>query len=1185
MYLKSIEIQGFKSFANRTLFEFHNGITCIVGPNGSGKSNVADAVRWVLGEQSAKQLRGSSMQDVIFAGTQQRKPQSFASVSITFDNSDHRLAADYDEVTVTRRVYRSGESEYLINKAPVRLKDVNELFFDTGIGREGYSIIGQGRVEQILMGHPDELRSLLDEAAGIQKYRHRKQEAVKHLENEQANLARVSDILSELERRVGPLEEQANTAKTYLSLHDGLRRAEVNAFVLERKKNENEVTKISDSLSQAQGQRESQQQELQQLEERYSAKQDRMNRLAAEIEKDRESLTALGDSGREMERRAAELTEKIHTGDLQAAHAREKAESSSKKLDETRKEIDGNESRRQEINRQIYDARQKRDTAASRSEELGRQIEKESDRAKNSSAEVLELMNRGKEIAADLEKYRTTLEHYRVRKAEIDRKLLENRQQEEETQKTRDADDLARQEADGARAKAESELAAGESELSAGRKKLDEARNSVSSGRANAKILQARIDSLRNMAESYEGYSFGTKKVMEARTRFPGILGTVADLVHTEKRYETAIETALGGAVQNIVTDTRQTAKDLIGYLKKNRFGRTTFLPVDGITVRHSFGYPDALKENGVLGTADTLVTADARYRTIVLSLLGNTVIADTIENAMKLSAKYRSAFRIVTLEGDVMNPGGSMTGGAFRSNANLLGRNRQIRELTEQSRKDQAALAAAEKDLASAEKKVSELESRVPVLRRASSEAGIAASRAQIVLEHDDEKLKSIREEKNAALSEQAALAASVREARDRQSGLEEKARDIESRRADTEQNSTDSLGSAEKLREERRKLDEEVRRQDVLLAQLSQSARDLAETIEKSRKDAAALENEARDAAGEQEARERDSEGFRKELEKLEKDREDGRKSEEELSGRIRDKEADRQSISDSLQGFFSESGKMSGQIQLLDREILRLESSKQRLEDSLDSQTARLFDEYGINPGEAEKQFQEDGMTDPERRKHIRAIREQIRALGPVNVGAVDEYKEVSERYQFLHNQVQDLTKSRDALLKVIDELDTGMRLQFSEKFGQIREEFDRVFRELFGGGHAALNLVEGEDILDAGIIVSAEPPGKKLQNMLQLSGGEKALTAIALLFAIQSLKPSPFCLLDEIEAALDDSNVGRYAAYLKKLSADTQFIVITHRRGTMAAADRLYGVTMQEKGVSALVSVSLVENDLT
>ncbi len=1185
MYLKSIEIQGFKSFANRTLFSFHNGITCIVGPNGSGKSNVADAVRWVLGEQSAKQLRGSSMQDVIFAGTQHRNPQSFASVSITFDNADHRLATDYDEVTVTRRVYRSGESEYLINKTPVRLKDVNELFFDTGIGREGYSIIGQGRVEQILMGHPDELRSLLDEAAGIQKYRHRKQESLKHLENEQENLSRVSDILAELERRVGPLEKQAETAKNYLHLRDELRGSEINAFVLERKKNEDAVKKTAEELRQTQGQREEQQAALKKLEAHYSARQAEMNGIDAEIAAERQKLAELSEAQRELDRQEADLSGRIRAGALKAENAEEKAVSAQQRLENARKEKADAEARCRELDREMARAREIRDRDTAKSEELRKEIEKESTKARSSGAAVMELMNRSRELAADLEKYRTTLEHYRVRRAETDRRLLESRQSEEEARAAQAADAQKKEAADAAKAQADQKLAAGETALAEARKALSDARNAASSQRANTRVLQARMDSLRNMTESYEGYSFGTKKVMEARSRFPGILGTVADLIHTERKYETAIETALGGAVQNVVTDTRQTARDLIDYLKKNRFGRTTFLPVDGITVRRGFSYAEALSETGVLGTADTLVTADSRYHGIVLNLLGNILIADTLDHAMKIAAKYRNAFRIVTLEGDVMNPGGSMTGGAFRSNANLLGRNRQLQEMQEQNRKNTELLSQAEKNLAQAEAKAASLENALPGLRAAASQAGIAASRGQIVLEHDGEKLRAILAERQTITADQILIASSVREAEQKKADLEEKVREIETRRADTEQSSTDSLGSAEKLREERSLLEDSVQKQEVSLAQLSQSAKDLAESIARSGRDTGEIEKELEAAQRQKESAAKERADCEEKLSALRAGKQDAAKEQADLSEKIQSREAHRQEISGSLQGFFSESGRLSSEIQLLDREIVRQESIRERLEESLDSQTARLFDEYGMNPGEAEQHFSEDGLTDVERRKRIRQIREQIRALGPVNVGAVDEYREVSERYQFMKTQVDDLTKSRDALLKIIDELDTGMRMQFSEQFGRIREEFDRVFRELFGGGHADLRLVDGEDVLDAGVIVTAEPPGKKLQNMMQLSGGEKALTAIALLFAIQNLKPSPFCLLDEIEAALDDSNVGRYAAYLKKLSADTQFIVITHRRGTMAAADRLYGVTMQEKGVSALVSVNLVEQDLT
>ena len=1184
MYLKSIEIHGFKSFANKIVFQFHNGITGIVGPNGSGKSNVADAVRWVLGEQKVKQLRGASMQDVIFAGTELRKPQGFASVAITLDNSDHKLPVDYDEVTITRRIYRSGESEYRMNGSQCRLKDINELFYDTGIGKEGYSIIGQGQIDKILSGKPEERRELFDEAAGIVKFKRRKTVAQKKLEDEKQNLVRVTDILAELEKQVGPLAKQSETAKEYLRLKEELKRCDANAFLAETagiqtqlKELEEKETIVADQLEETSLASENLKREYDQLTEAIAA-------LDEGLAGKREERTQAGMLMGNLEGQIGVLKEQINTERMNAEHIASRLSSIDGELEEKNLQMTGYERERDEIAAQAETCLKRQEDA----EEALRRTEEEmmllDQQIEDGKASIIANLNEKASLAARKQRYATMLEQAQVRRSEVAQRLLKFKSdesvQDEQLKAEREKLDAVEAEINrlmGERTAAEENIAGLEQEVRRLNKNLNDTQQQYHTS-------YTRLESLRNLAERYEGYGGSIRRVMEVRDRVKGIHGVVADIISTEKKYEVAVETALGGSIQNIVTDSEQTAKQLIEYLKKNKYGRATFLPLTSVGSRGGFNQEAALREPGIIGLADSLVHVEPQYRDLASYLLGRVVVAENIDCAIALARKFRYSLRIVTLEGELLSAGGSMTGGAFKNSSNLLGRRREIEELEAACKKALVRVDEIQKDLSLNEGLLTEERENLERLRAAGQEAILKRNTIQIGIAGLEEKKTEIAESSTDMVRENQDLEEQLREIGRSQEQLREEEERLEGQNAQTSREIERLTGELERARQ-----DSDARRQELSGAQMETSGlhqrhQFALENIRRVREEMRRLDEEKRElsqgAGGSSQAiasREAEIGQLRELIEST------GRKSaqlEEEIEKARQEKEAQtaRQNT------FFARREEISGEMGRLDKELLRLQNQSEKLSERMESYVNYMWSEYELTRQGAEALRDEDAPELGQLKRRLEELKSAIRSLGNVNVNAIEDYKEISERYEFMKTQHGDLVKAEEALLKIIEELDAGMRRQFEEKFREIQREFDKVFKEMFGGGSGKLELLEDEDLLEAGIQIIAQPPGKKLQNMMQLSGGEKALTAIALLFAIQNLKPSPFCLLDEIEAALDDSNVDRFAKYLHKLTKYTQFIVITHRRGTMMAADRLYGITMQEKGVSTLVSVNLIEDEL-
>lgn len=1213
MYLKSIEVYGFKSFANKIIFEFQDGITGIVGPNGSGKSNVADAVRWVLGEQSARQLRGTKMEDVIFSGTESRKPVGSAYVAITFDNKDKKLPVDYEEVTVARRVYRSGESEYILNGAHCRRRDIVELFMDTGIGKEGYSIIGQGQIEKILSGKPEDRRELFDEAAGIVKYKKNKEETQKALEAERQNLERVTDILKEMEKRLGPLSRQSETAREYLSLRDKLRSSEARYFLI-----------WNGQLKEA----------MEDLQKKLSVVQDDLsakNRLYEETRKEYEEIEFRIET---LEKAIAADTEEIHENTLSA----EKAEGQIQVLEEQIRTAKVNEEHKKSNEGRLISLIKVREEEKEKLllEKEGLSAEEEDLKARQSEEEgVLHLIQErirglkqelcdhqgkmqgllgeaaGKKVS--LNRYEVLEEQLHFRTSQIAKKSLETAGQlerlHEDLKENQEEYDKLRLDL----GKSRESLITLSKELAGNQTEGQEFTRRYNQANEQFQRDRSKLETLRNMAERYDGYGSSIKKVMEQKKQRPGIIGVVADIIKVKKEYETAIETALGGSIQNIVTDTEETAKEMIEFLKRNRYGRATFLPLSAMSGSY-FKRQEALQETGVIGLASDLVeiqpkyiSADGkdvsqsrennlkndqsgsrmgRYQNLVSHLLGRVLVLDNIDHAIRLARKYGYSFRIVTLEGESLNPGGAMTGGAFRNAGNLLGRQREMEDLKVRIESGQKTILKAKEELLKNQEERKKL--REQENQEKEEQQKLLLLENQLSLEEvklteqigDQERtIASLNREKQDIQIQLGEIEKNKKE-------IQEKQESIASVQDELEEKEKELTRSIETEQAEEAKAQEEMMQIHMALTALEQKEAFFRENRDRIDGE---IEESKRELAKEQrgffEMQEKQKE-LSGQIGKLQQEilfyREEKKKKEGEQKEKIDKKEE----YLKKNKGFFEKREDLSREISGLDKEEYRLSGRLAKAEQEVEDLKQYMWENYEMTLSNASDYFkQEIDIGFQELKQGISDLKKQMNCLGPVNVHAIEEYKEESERYEFLTGQYTDIQTAEGKLLDIIKELDEAMKKQFAEKFRDINEMFHQVFTELFGGGTGALELMEEDNLLETGIRITAQPPGKKLQNMMQLSGGEKSLTAIALLFAIQNLKPSPFCLLDEIEAALDDSNVVRFASYLKKLTKDTQFIVITHRRGTMTAADMLYGITMQEKGVSTLISVDLIEKDLS
>lgn len=1185
MYLKSIEVHGFKSFADKIVFDFHNGITGIVGPNGSGKSNVADAVRWVLGEQRIKQLRGASMQDVIFSGTEARKPLSYAYVAITFDNADHKLSVDFNEVTVARRIYRSGESEYLINGNPCRLKDVNNLFYDTGIGKEGYSIIGQGQIDRIISGRPEERRELFDEAAGIVKFKKNKALSQQKLENEKQNLVRVNDILAELEKQVEPLEKQSEKAKIYLSKKADLKTLDVNVFLLENKSMKDRLSEVTEKHAIAAKDFESVNERYNGIKDEYEAVQAEIEELERSIEEQRQTLSNAGIIRGKLEGEINVLKEKINSAAGTEEHLNSRKTAISKDIELRNKEKEDIISDRtdsdKEIEKLLKDGEGVRDELKALQDKV-KALDENIEAGKNA---IIEELNKRSSIKSKIARLENMSEQTNIKKAELNSKLLRAKSDEESREETikslEDEFDRITKELRTIKDKE----AESEQKLFDFREELRKADEELRKKQELYHQEKSRLDALLNIAERYDGYGGSVKAVMEQKDKNKGIVGVVADIIKVDKKYETAIETALGGNIQNIVTEDEDTAKAMIKHLKDTKAGRATFLPLTSITHPQEFKNPEALKEPGVIGMADEIVKIDKKYANVAKAMLGRIVVVDKVENALRIARKFDYGIRMVTIEGELLVPGGAISGGAFKNNSNLLGRRREIDELKGSVDELREAINEANKQIESIKDNRNRLRTDVETFKNDIQKKTLEQNTARLNLSQTRERLEEESKDMTALKDDVQSIEKEIIELNKEKEDAAKELSLSESAERQTQEKILEFQKELDSKRKEEAEVSAQVSEWDLKIEKIKQ-ARDFKQEnidridaeIERFNGELKEVEDALLENAKEVGRNKENIEEIKKNIEASYGDESDAN---DKLKGDIEKKET----LSEKQKNFFKDREKIAEQMSSLDKEVFRLNSQKEKLEEAIESQINYMWDEYEITLSDASA-LRDETLTDLSgMKKDAASLRNQIKNLGDVNVNAIEDYKVLMERYTFLKKQHDDLVEAAERLKGIIEELDTAMRKQFTEEFAKISNEFDKVFKELFGGGKATLELMEDEDILEAGIKIIAQPPGKKLQNMMQLSGGEKALSAISLLFAIQNLKPSPFCLLDEIEAALDDSNVNRFAKYLHKLTKFTQFIVITHRRGTMEEVDRLYGITMQEKGISKLVSVNLIDSELS
>ena len=1185
MYLKSIEVYGFKSFANKITFQFHDGITAIVGPNGSGKSNVADAVRWVLGEQSARQLRGNKMEDVIFSGTQLRKPMGYAYVAITLDNSDHQLPIEYEEVTVARRVYRSGESEYLINGSACRLKDVQELFLDTGIGKEGYSIIGQGQIDKILSGKPEERRELFDEAAGIVKYKKRKSAAEKELAEEQLNFSRITDILSEIEKQVGPLQKQSEVAKEYLKLKEVLKKLEINLFLLEYEKNEKNKIEIDTKLASVTAELEKTKKAYENTRQEYDRLETELEQYSEKIEEKKEKRTKLFMMIQEKEGEIRLMKEKISSIQERNHHDKQRQATLLKEQEDKKAELCSKEKEIENVLEVLQKTIKQQEETEAEKTIIRKKLEDYAKVIEQCNQIVLQGMKNITERKTKLQHFATLGEQNEIKKSELANRILRHKSEEAEYE---EKVEVVEKEYEAITDKVndyQQKILQLEQKITEQKQKVQEETALIEQTERERIQATSKLDTLKNLSERYDGYGMAIRKVMERKADTLGIIGVVADIMKVDAKYETALEIALGGSIQNIVTKDEATAKEMVEYLKVNKLGRATFLPLTSITSKELGQIQEhALKEKGVLGYANTLVQVEKKYEELMKYLVGRTLVVDTMENALLLAKKYKYSLRIVTLEGEQLNPGGSISGGAYKNNSNLLSRRReieQLEEVVEQCRKKVMLHSREREQLREIREMIA---TELSMARQQLQQFLLEQTTIGLQVSKIKEKLTDLKNDYVWIEQEVQNLELKKKEHSKNVLELQQQLKQIEDSisKANTKIKENNSFIEEEKRSEEKvSNVYGEIVIQKASLEQSLQFAKEtkqrLEQEVQRLLKEEAQLKEENSLTKERIKEQEQAIETAANEIVVWKKQAEQETKTIETLDKK-------KIEITKGHKEFFSKREELSSHMTNLEKETYRFHNQRERLQEAMDSQADYMWGEYEVTVEGAKKYKDTTLPAYTGIKKEIVETKSNIKALGDVNVNAIEDYKNLSQRYELYTNQRQDLLEAEEALRKIIEQLDKEMRKQFQEKFTAIKQQFDVVFKELFGGGKGTLELIEDEDILTAGIRIIAQPPGKKLQNMMQLSGGEKALTAIALLFAIQNLKPSPFCLLDEIEAALDDSNVGRYAKYLHKLTKHTQFIVITHRRGTMAAANTLYGITMQEKGISTLVSVNLIENEL-
>ncbi|MGG4553772.1 chromosome segregation protein SMC [Paenibacillus humicus] len=1185
MFLKRIELSGFKSFADKTEMEFVRGITAVVGPNGSGKSNISDGIRWVLGEQSAKSLRGGKMEDIIFAGSDARKAVNYGEVSLTLDNTDQALPLDFSEVTVTRRVHRSGDSEYMINKQSCRLKDITELFMDTGIGKEAYSIIGQGRIEEILSTRSEDRRGIFEEASGIVKYKSRKRDARRKLDDTEQNLLRIHDLVSELEDQIGPLKEQSEKALRYKELREELKHKEISLYVHQIEKIHENWSEANDKLAKLQEEQlalstivsahdaklESDRLALRQLEEQIDELQGQLLEYSESFEKSEGFGEVLREREKNLLQNREQLRQSLAVNEERYAQRAEELNALSakfaeaeKQLNELRTELSAEEVKLVGVTGGISQA-QEEALKGQLLETMNQMAEARNEirYADQQKESVQRRMDRSEEEGA---KWRDELERLKGRKTELE-KVLERLAKEISDLRSRYITESERQQS----------LQKLAEESSANIRKWEQRREA----------LISRRDTMKEMEEDFDGFALGVKEVLKAsrKSLLGGVHGAVAELIQVPEKLELAVETALGAAMQHIVMENEAVSRQAIAFLKQRQLGRATFLPLDVIRPRQMSAADKRTMEEaeGFIGIGAELVGHDPRYANIVGSLLGNVVFASDLERANKMAARCQYRFRIVTLEGDVVNAGGSMTGGSqHRKNSNLLGRKRQLEQLAADIRESEDMLEKLRSGLNDVRGQMKQCEQELEKLREAGDSKRTEEQSQTSELKQVEHEWRHVSEQFELYGQEKGHYVQELGELEKSKASAETRLKDLEKE----EQTIRQSIQAAEFARKANESVKEELQHQltglKVREGKLDQECHSLREQLQRSQEEFEIQKKELEQNRSILQAIEADLKQNELQSVKQREELNDFKLKKERTSEQLDMERASRSVLVKKLEDGESETKEQRVGLKAVEEQLRQTEIQANRLDVELDNILHKLSDEYELS-FELAKQRYAVPEDVPQTQAEVKELKRQITLLGEVNLGAIDEYERVSERYQFLSEQKDDLVEAKATLYQVIKEMDDEMSKRFKTTFDAIRREFGTVFTKLFGGGRADLVLIDPDNLLETGIDVVAQPPGKKLQNLQLLSGGERALTAMALLFAILHVKPVPFCVLDEVEAALDEANVARFAQYLREFSEQTQFIVVTHRKGTMEEADVLYGVTMEEGGVSKLVSVKLEDEE--
>ncbi|MGN1401697.1 MAG: chromosome segregation protein SMC [Bacillus sp. (in: firmicutes)] len=1181
MFLKRLDIIGFKSFAERISVDFVPGVTAVVGPNGSGKSNVTDAIRWVLGEQSAKSLRGSKMEDIIFAGSDSRKSLNFAEVTLTLDNEDHFLPIDFHEVSVTRRVFRSGESEFFINKQACRLKDIVDLFMDSGLGREAFSIISQGKVEEILSSKAEERRKIFEEAAGVLKYKTRKKKAEQKLTETQDNLNRVLDILHELEGQVEPLQIQASIAKDYLEKKAELEQYEVALTVYEIEQLHEQWQSLSrqhEEHSRMEAQLSS---ELHQKEATIIQSRDRMMALDESVADLQEVLLKATEELEKLEGRKSVLQERKKNASLSKQQLEQTVTESAERIRLLKEETHEQERILEEARLSVAGIKAKlvenEQRLAACSEDMEAEIE-------SLKSDYIEMLNGQAAANNELQMLKQQLEQIGHRRSRLDRDnegFIAKRTaiNERRSGLTEELAELERKVDD---------YASGTFDKKARLEKLqrDYEQKEAKLYKAYQFVQQtkSRLDILQGMEDEYAGFFQGVKEVLKSK-QLTGIEGAVAELITVPKEYNLAIETALGAATQHIVVKEEADARKAIQFLKMNAYGRATFLPLSVIKERGIPQHQLSVVEGhpSYIGVASDLVKYDGKFRNIITNLLGTVLITRDLKGANELAGKIGYRYRIVTLEGDVVNTGGSMTGGATKGkNYSLLSRKAELDDLTAKLPLMEKKTEALEIEVKQAKEELAELTRSLETLRKSQEDLrfkhqSLKADLREVEMEERNmnERLSMYDQEKSGLLEEYVQKKGRIQELNEHLAKAKSELEEAKQR--------IDHLSKEKQMQQTNKEsISVELNECKILFAGENEKLQHIQNTYNRIKSELESWEKKEAEA--------------KEDMALLFTDMESNQNGEEQLEDAAKQKQKDKEETIRLIATRRSERNKLQAEVEDKERELRELSRNHKglseaikdeeikinRLDVELDNHLNHLHVEYALT-FEAAKEKYELRWSPEETMKKVKLIRLAIEELGTVNLGAIDEYERVYERFTFLKAQREDLIEAKDTLFQVIDEMDEEMKRRFSETFHAISSQFEHVFCELFGGGRAELKLTDPDDLLNTGVDIIAQPPGKKLQNLGLLSGGERALTAIALLFSILIVRPVPFCILDEVEAALDEANVQRFSQYLKKFSTETQFIVITHRKGTMESADVLYGITMQESGVSKLVSVRLDDKE--